>query len=83
MTASGAALSLTGNSATTASVRWILEVFRDATALRFLPLPAVLLFVCIGRAINRNLYANMIFFRISTLFGSGNQLIQSNCVMDT
>jgi hypothetical protein len=45
MTASDAAFSLTGNLVTTASVIWTPEVFHDATALKFLPLLAVLVYI--------------------------------------
>jgi len=83
MTAGDAAFSLTGNLATTASVIWILEVFRDTTALKFWPLLAVLVYICIGRAINRDLYTDMIIFRFSTLFCLSNPPSQSNAVLDT
>jgi hypothetical protein len=83
MTASDAAFSLTGNLATTASVIWFLEVLQDATALRFWPLLAVLMYICIGRAINRDLYTDMIIFRFSTLFCLSNPPSQSSAALDT
>jgi hypothetical protein len=44
---------------------------------------AVLVYICIGRAINRDLYTDMIIFPFSTLFCLSNQPSQSNAVLDT
>jgi hypothetical protein len=44
---------------------------------------AVLVYICIGRAINRDLYTDMIIFRFSTLFCLSNPPSQSNAVLDT
>jgi hypothetical protein len=81
MTASDAAFYLTGNLATAASLIWILEAFHDATTIRFWPFAVALVYVCIGRSINRDLYTDTVIFRFSTLFCLSNSLSQPNAAL--
>jgi hypothetical protein len=83
MTASDAVFHLTGSLAVSAAAIWILESCNNAAAFKYLPYVLLFIYFCIGRSINRDLYADTVIFRFSTLFCLSNPPVQSNAALST
>ena len=83
MAASDALYYLAGNFATTTIIIWIYEIFRDGPTINGFPLVLALLYIFLGRSINRDLYTDAVIFRFSTLFCLSNQPVQSNAALST